>query len=140
MAAFRLDNLVAMIEEDLKGSYANVRVSSMQNAGQFLAELKAINPDKLPAVIIVFDGIDFNGETVCAETRLSIILVDRFRADSDARAMALFTEAANLMACFPLLGREIGEAFITPEDVQAASVDPMFAAIVLGLRVQQRVR
>lgn len=138
MSAFRLDDVVSMIADNLPTF--NVRISSMQNTGHFLSELKAVNPDKLPLVIIVFDGVDFNGETVCAETRLSLILVDKFRADSDERAMKLYHTAADLMDNFPILGRKFGEAFVTPEDVQAASVDPNYAAIVLGLRIQLRAR
>ncbi|MBR4253916.1 MAG: hypothetical protein IKQ16_02385 [Lentisphaeria bacterium] len=139
MAAFRIDATISAIEGLLSSQY-KVRISAMQSGVQFLAELKAISPDALPCVIIVFDGLDFNPETVCAEARISLVLVDRFRADSDDRAKKLYEQAADLMAYFPLLGREIGEAFITPEDVRAVSVDPMYAAIVLGLRVQQRSR
>ena len=139
MSAFRIDSTISMIEGLLDSQY-RVRISAMQSGAQFLAELKAISPDALPCVIIVFDGVDFNPETMCAEARISLVLVDRFRADSDDRAKKLYEQAANLMSNFPLLGRELGEAFVTPEDVRSASIDPMFAAIVLGLRVQQRSR
>ena len=138
MSAFRLDDVVAYISDNLPTFH--VRVSAMQNTAHFLAELKAVNSNRLPLVIVVFDGVDFNEETICAETRISLILVDQFRADSDDRARSLFKHAADLMALFPILGKQLGEAFITPEDVRAASVDPNFAAIVLGLRVQQRAR
>ncbi len=138
--AFKLQEVVSVIADGLRPSFRTVRVSSMQNSAHFLAELKAVNPDKLPGVLVVFDDIDFNGETVCAETRLSLILIDRFHADSEDRANKLFAAADNLMACFPLLGRKFGEAFVTPEDVQSASIDPLFSAIVLGIRIQQRVR
>ena len=138
MSAFRLEHAVSLIADNLPTF--NVRVSSMQNTEHFLAELKAINQEKLPAVIIVFDGIDFNGETICTETKLSLILIDQFRADSDERAMKLFEKTSELLDHFPLLGKQLGEAFVTPEDVQVASADPKFAAIVLGLRIQWRPR
>ena len=139
MSAFRIDSTISMIEGLLSSQY-KVRISAMQSGAQFLAEVKAISQDALPVVIIAFDGIDFNPETMCAEARISLVLVDRFRADSDDRARALYKQEADLMAMFPLLGREFDEAFITPEDVRSACIDPMYAAIVLGLRVQQRSR
>lgn len=138
MPAFRLKNVVALIASRLE--IFNVRISSLQNTAQLLSELRAIKDDKLPAVIICFTGLDFNEETMCAEAHLSLVLVDRFHADSDDRAMKLFDKADVLMEYFPLLGKEYGEAFVTPEDMQAASVDPNYAAIVLGLRVQQRAK
>ena len=75
---------------------------------------------------------------MCAEAHLSLVLIDRFHADSNERAMNLYASADDLMEFFPLLGIQIGEAFITPEGAQAVSVDPNYAAIVLGLRIQQR--
>lgn len=137
MSAFRIDATISMIESLLAGKY-NIRISAMQSGPQFLAELKAIGPNSFPCVIIVFDGIDFNPETMCAEARISLVLVDCFRANADDRAKKLYEQASELMSYFPLLGRELGEAFITPEDVRAASIDPMYAALVLGLRIQQR--
>ena len=137
MSAFRIDTAISLIEGLLPPRY-KVRISVMQSGDQFLAELKAINPDAFPCVIIVFDGIDFNPETMCAEARVSLVLVDRFRANADDRARKLYAQAAELMAIFPLLGRDLDEAFVTPEDVRTVSVDPMYAAILLGLRIQQR--
>jgi hypothetical protein len=139
MSAFRIDDTISMIEGLLDGQY-KVRISAMQSGPQFLAEVKAISPDALPCVIVVFDGIDFNPETMCAEARISLVLVDRFRADADDRARKLYEKAAELMSYFPLLGRALGEAFVTPEDVRSVSIDPMYSAIVLGLRIQQRSR
>ena len=138
-----LYDIINDMKEDIDGMYVGskqitARISSLQTSEQFIKEMQAIPAEKLPAVIIVFDGANYNPQEICLETRLSLVVVDRFRANSDERAMSLFEVVDYLMDNFPALGKKHGITFVYPTDIQLASVDPAFSAIALGFMIKQR--
>ena len=50
-----LPAIASALKSELEDHFATVRISAVLTREQFLRELKAVNPDKLPGVIIVFD-------------------------------------------------------------------------------------
>lgn len=120
------------------GHHLPVRISALQTKEQFLQEMKAISGENLPAVIIVLDGAEFNPKEITMETRLSLVVVDHFRARSNERALKLFDVVDALLTDFPALGKKRGLSFVYPTDIQLASVDPAFAAIAIGFMIKCR--
>ena len=68
------------IATDLRGVlteyFRTVRISAVQTSDQLLKEIKAINPDKLPGVIIVFDNLNFEGMAMTNTGRVTLVLID----------------------------------------------------------------
>lgn len=132
-----LPELAEELKKELETTFATVRITAIQNAEQFLTELRAINPGRLPGVLIVYEGTSFTDTNTIRNEQICLCLVDRFHADSDDRALRLFEGIEKLLALYPPEGRMIREeAFVTPEDVQASSPATDFAAAAIGLRVQ----
>ena len=52
---------------------------------------------------------------------------------------SVFKAGADLIDRFPRLGWKLGGVFIVPTDVAAASPDPNYAALALGIRALQKV-
>ena len=129
------------IAEELQGELGNVfqttRVSSLQNEEQFLRELKSLNPDKLPGVIIVFDSLGFLSDQGIGESGFTLVMVDRFVAGSDGRALSVLRAGANLLALFPPGGRMLGGVFVHPVQCLPCSPDPQFAALALSINCKQ---
>lgn len=135
----RLHEIALALQELLLKHYQTVRVTAIQNADQFLAELSAVNPDKLPGLLIVFDNFQFVATGTIREDRISLVLIDRFRKGSDDRALRLFESSEKLFELFPPEGRKLGDVFIRPEDCLASSPKADFAAMALGLIVSQGI-
>ena len=129
------------IATDLRGVlteyFRTVRISAVQTSDQLLKEIKAINPEKLPGVIIVFDNLNFEGMAMTNTGRVTLVLIDQFRSGSDERALSLFQAGSSLMTLFPADGKEINGVWYYPADCVAASPDPQFAALAVGLEIKQ---
>lgn len=135
----RLDEIAEALRIDLDEVYPTVRVTAVQTPEQFIQEIRAINPDRLPGVVIVFDSFNSAAKEGSEEYRFTLVLIDRFVAGSGERARSVFKAGADLIDRFPRLGRKIGGAFIVPTDIIAASPDPNYAALALGIRALQKV-
>lgn len=122
---------------ELRKKFATVRISAVQAPEQFLQEIKAINPDKLPGVIVVFDGSSCNSADGIEEYRFTLVAIDRFYASSDTRAIGVLKTAAEVMALFPSDGRQLGTVFVHPTDCTAATPDPQYSALALGIVCKQ---
>ena len=129
------------IATDLRGVlteyFRTVRISAVQTSDQLLKEIKAINPEKLPGVIIVFDNLNFEGMAMTNTGRVTLVLIDQFRSGSDERALSLFQAGSSLMTLFPADGKEINGVYYYPLDCVAASPDSQYAALAIGLEVKQ---
>ena len=129
------------IATDLRGVlveyFRTVRISAVQTSDQLLKEIKAINPEKLPGVIVAFESLEFNGTGMTNTERIKLVLVDQFRAAADQRALSVFQAAGSLLELFPADGREINGVWYYPADCAAASPDPQFAALAVGLEIKQ---
>lgn len=133
----KLHEIASALKTELEDHYQTVRVSAIQTQEQFTRELKAINPDKLPGVIIVFDNMTLGSERI-QECHFTLVVVDKFSAASDAKALSVFQAAANLLDYFPVTGRVLATGvYVCPTDCIAASPDAQFAALALGLLCKQ---
>lgn len=133
----QLHEIVGALKDELSEHYKTVRISAVQNQEQFTRELNAMNPDRLPGVIIVFDNYLPMSMDAVQEHHLTLVLVDKFTA-SDEKALSLFRAAGQLLELFPLSGRMIADqVFIHPEDCVSASPDSQFAALALGIVCKQ---
>ena len=129
------------IAEELRNllaeDFRTIRISLLQTSDQLMKEVRAINPDKLPGVIIVFDRREFSSPDAIDSAYLTLVLVDHFRAGSDERAVSLFRESEKLLEKIPAEGTQLGDVWINPTDVAAASVDPAYAVLAVGVSCRQ---
>ena len=132
-----LNEIAEALRRELAPHFSTVRISAVQAPEQFMTELKAINPEKLPGVIIVFDGSGVNSGDGVEEYRFTLVAVDRFYASGDERAIGVLKTAAGVMALFPSDGKQLGTVFVHPTDVTAATPDPQYSALALGIVCKQ---
>ena len=104
---------------------------------QLLNEIRAINPDKLPAVIIVFDDMLLNSQEGIKEYHFTLVVVSRFVAASSEKALTAFSCVDTLLELFPADGRMIDETFVHPTDCVAASPAENYAAFALGITAKK---
>ena len=133
----KLHEICDDVRDLLLMKFQTVRISALQTSDQLLSEIRAINPDKLPGVIIVFDGWNFDGMSMTNTAHLTLVLVDRFRAGSDERALSVFQAGSDLVGLFPPDGMELNGTYFYPVDCQAASPDSGFAVLAVGIEVKQ---
>ena len=123
----------------VKGLFDNaytVRVSALQTPGQLLKEIEAINANSLPAIIIVFDGMKYNPDEVCAEADFSLVFVERFAVFSDERVANIMEGINVIVNAFPVHGRTIHGLYFLPIDIQPVAVDPLYVSFAFGLKVK----
>ena len=132
-----LSEIAGDVRDLLLTKFRTVRISSLQTSDQLLKEIKAVNPDKLPGVIIVFDRWEFDGFSRTSTAHLTLVLVGEFRAGSDERALSAFAAAADLMALFPAEGREVAGTYLYPSDCVSATPDAQYAVLAVGIEVKQ---
>ena len=133
----KLNEIASDLRTLLAPEFQTVRISSLQSGDQLLREIKAINPEKLPGVIIVFDSLNFEGMAMTNTAHLTLVLVDQFRAGSDERAMSVFKAASDLAALFPPDGKEINGTYFYPADCVASGIDSDHAVIAVGIEIKQ---
>lgn len=134
-----LDKIATDIAAELQEVFSTVRICAVQNPEQFLTEIRAINPEKLPAVLIVFDGFAFTAESTVREDRLTLVVLDEFRSASDERALELFKLPSKIMEILPPEGRSLEGVWIHPEDCTAGSTVIDYAVLAIGLVCKQGV-
>ena len=134
-----LERIATDIAAELQEVFPTVRICAVQNPEQFLTEIRAINPEKLPAVLIVFDGFAFTAESTVREDRLTLVVLDEFRCASDERALELFKLPGKIMEILPSDGRDLNGVWIHPEDCTAGSTVIDYAVLAIGLVCKQSV-
>ena len=133
----KLNEIAGDLRDLIGTKFQTVRISALQTSDQLLKEIKAINPEKLPGVIIAFDSLKFEGMNMTNTGRVTLVLIDQFRSGSDERALSLFQAGSSLMTLFPADGKEINGVYYYPLDCVAASPDSQYAALAVGLEVKQ---
>ena len=133
----KLNEIVTDLKNLLTPDFQTVRISALQNSDQLLKEIQAINPDRLPAVIIVFDGLEYDGDAFTNTAQFTLILIDQFKAGSDDRALSVQNAAGTLMQLFPADGREINGVWYYPDDCVTASPDSHVTAVAIGISAKQ---
>ena len=127
---------IQVIVKSLFDNRFTVRVSALQTPGQLLKEVQAINANELPAIIIVFDGMQYNPNEVCAEANFSLVFVDLFAAFSDERVGNIMEGITDIVNAFPVHGRKIHGLFFLPVDIQPVAVDQLYVSFAFGLKVK----
>ena len=133
----KLNEIATDLRNLLTDKFSTIRISALQTSDQLLKEIQAINPEKLPGVIIVFDGLKFEGEAFTNTAEFTLVLVDRFKAGGEDRALSIQQSASELMQLFPADGREINGVWYYPDDCVAADPDSQVTALAVGLTVKQ---
>ena len=133
----KLHEIAADLRDLLSTKVQTVRISALQTHEQLLKEIKAINPDKLPGVIIVLDSLTFDGMAMTNTGRVTLVLIDQFRSGSDERALSLFQAGSALITLFPADGKEINGVWYYPLDCVSATPDSQYAALAIGLEIKQ---
>ena len=132
-----LAQVMETFRQELSTHYRTVRIAAVQTPEQMLREIKAINPDRLPGVILVLDQVQHLSPTGVTEIQVSAVIIDRFTADSDSRAIGVLRAADTLLTLYPPTGRNFGNgAWVFPTDAVAATPDSQYAAIAVGLTVK----
>lgn len=132
-----LAQVMETFRTELSAHYQSVRITTVQTQEQMLREIRAINPDRLPGVILVLDLVQHLSPAGITEIQVSAVLVDRYTADSDARALGVMRAADTLLALYPPSGRQFGaDAWVCSTDAVAATPDSHYAAIAVGLTVK----
>ncbi len=134
-----LDEIAADLKTVLEEHFQTVRITTVQTGEQFLREIRAISPEKLPGVIIVCEQSLFTNENTIRESAVSLVLIDRFVAGSDEKALSVFRASEKLLELFPPDGRTINEVFYLPTDCAAASTDKDYACLALALTAKQDI-
>ena len=134
-----LERIATDIAAELQEVFSTVRICAVQTPEQFLTEIRAINPEKLPAVLIVFDGFAFTAESTVREDRLTLVVLDEFRSASDERALELFKLPGKIMEILPPEGRDLNGVWIAPEDCTAGSTVIDYAVLAIGVVCKQGV-
>lgn len=132
----KLNEIAGDLQTMLGDHFQTVRISALQTSDQLLREIRAINPERLPGVIVVFDSWNFEPE-MTNTAHLTLVLVDQFRAGSDERAMSVFQAASDLAALFPPEGKEVNGTYYYPADCVASGIDSDHAVIAVGIEVKQ---
>ena len=135
----RLDEIAADLKTALEREFHTVRITTVQTSEQFLSEIRAISPEKLPGVIIVYEQSLFTEENTVRESTVSLVLIDRFVAGSDEKALSVFKSSEKLLELFPPLGTVINGVFYLPAGCAAASVDKNYACLALSLIAKQDI-
>ena len=133
----KLNEIAGDLRDLIGTKFQTVRISALQTSDQLLKEIRAINPEKLPGVIIVFDSLNFEGMAMTNTGRVTLVLIDQFRSGSDERALSLFQAGSSLMTLFPADGKEINGVWYYPQDCVSATPDSQYAALAVGLEVKQ---
>ena len=133
----KLNEIAGDLRTLLGEYFRTVRISALQTSDQLLKEIRAINPERLPGVIVVFDSLNFDGMSMTNTAHLTLVLVDQFRAGSDERAMSVFKAASELAALFPPEGMEVNGTYYYPADCVASGTDSDYAVIAVGIEIKQ---
>ena len=134
-----LDKIASDIAAELQDFFFTTRICAVQTPEQFLTEIRAINPEKLPAVLIVFDGFAFTAESSIREDRLTLVILDEFRSASDQRALELFKLPGRVLELFPPDGRNLNGTWVYPEDCTAGSTIIDYAVLAIGIVCKQGI-
>ena len=134
-----LADIAGDIRDRLAGNFSTVRFSTAESSPQLLNELRAISENRLPAIVIVIDSGSLSENRLKESLKITLVLIDRFVAGSDDKALSVWRSLAKLRAAFPPVAVEINGVHYLPSQFYAASGDPKYACFALELEAVQRV-
>ena len=132
-----MKDFVDALQNELSGHFETVRISTVQTQDQLLQEIRAINPEKLPGIIIVFDDMLLNSSDSIQEHHFNLVVVAKFTAASSEKAIRAFSCVDRLLEIFPADGKIIDKMFVIPTDCIAASPATNYAAFALGITAKK---
>lgn len=133
----KLEDIGKDLKQHISPNFATVRITTMQTGEQFLAEIKAISPEKLPAAVIVIDSGEFTDAGRVREPSATIVLIDRFVAASESKALSALRALDKLQELFPAPVTGIEDVYYSPVSFSAAPVDPAYTCFALELALKQ---
>lgn len=131
------------IAEDIRSllaeTFRTIRFSTAEMTPQLLSEIKAMNESRLPAVVIVFGSGQIVENARKQMLKLTLVLIDRFVAGSDERAISAWTSLQTLMNLFPADVTEMNGVFYLPVQFYNASGDPKYACFAFEVEAHQAI-
>jgi len=134
-----LDEIAGDIKARIADEFPTVRFSTAGNSPQLINEIKAMSEAKLPAVVIVIDAGEVTDSKRKEVLNITLVLIDRFIAGSDERALSVWRNLARLRTLFPPDVTEINNVYYLPNRFYTAAGDPRYASFALELEAHQGV-
>ena len=136
----KLNEIASELRALLLPEFLTVRISAGRDSGQVGFELQSMHPDRLPGVIVAFDRFGMTDGGVVRESRFSLILVDRFIAGNEAKALSLFEGCERLCGLFPPHGRERRGVTFFPAGCTAAEGGGEYACMIFEVLAKQGIQ
>lgn len=133
----KLQEMFADLKAVLEEHFQTVRITAVQSYEQLLAELEAIHPDRLPGVLIVYKSSQFTEQNRVRESTAPLVLIDRFTAGSDEKALSAFQASEALLELFPATGLRLQGVTYFPAAVEVVVVDENHVCFALSLTAKQ---
>ena len=129
---------ISEIAQDIRdhltsGGFGLVRLSQSAASPQLLTEIRALPANRLPAVVIVVDSGQFDEHVRSRSIGITLVLVDKFVAGSDERALSVWSALDNLQRLFPPDSIELAGVNYLPRQFYMATADPQYVSIALQL-------
>ena len=134
-----LHEIAADIRSWIAGEFPTVRFSTAGNSPQLINEIKAMSEAKLPAVVIVIDAGEVTESARKEVLNITLVLIDRFVAGSDDRALSVWRSLTLLRTLFPPDVTAINDVYYLQKTFYTASGDPRYACFALELEAHQGV-
>lgn len=128
-----------LLREILAEEFQTVRLSAGLCKEQFRPEVEAMHPLHLPGIIVVFDRSSMTDGNAIRESRFSLLLIDRFVAGSDERALSLLDAVDRLNELFPPHGRKAEGVMFFPDGCTVPEMDSQCACMEFKIIMKQGI-
>ncbi len=135
----KLHEMATDIRNRLRPVFPVVRFSTAASPAQMLNELKAIGAGKLPAIAAVIDQGKLTDSNCVRDDRVTLLLIDRFHAGSDDKALSAWKSLEDLFRLFPADAMELEGVEYLPVRFYAVQADPGFACFAYELVARQGI-
>lgn len=135
----KLHEMAADIRSLLETKFQAVRLSTAAASPQLINELRAIGTGKLPAVAVIVDQGFLTTSNRVRDDRITLVLIDRFRAGSDEKTLSALAALEELFALFPADVTTVEGVHYLPVRFYSAGVDPAFVCFAYELTARQAI-
>ena len=132
-----LSEILSDVRERVSRKFSTVRISTMEVSGQLLLELKALNESRLPAVVVILNSGQDTDNVRKEVLSLTLVLIDRFVAGSDEKALSALNSLQRLRDLFPRDVTTLNGVHYCPVRFYACSTDPKYACFAFEIEAQQ---
>lgn len=133
-----LNEIAAAIAEKIS-AFCRCRVSTMQNAEQFLAELANIGADTLPLTLVVFESSSISQSV--RDSQWQAVVIARYDAAAATQCGAGLDIGDAILGAFPAGGTtdpETGVCFL-PGDGRIVNIDRRYSCYAFGVTAKQGI-